>query len=312
VSTVLVTGGAGFIGSHLCDRLLAEGRRVVALDDLSSGNIGNLAEARGYGQQFTFYNLDVNTEGLGLIFERHQPEVVMHLGAPRGTEVRLDAPGDARVGIMGLLAVLRCAAASGVRKCVFASSHEAYGEARRFPIRETAMGGARPLTPTGVSKKAAEDYLRFFHGSRGLAFTSVILPTVYGPRQDDGHAGGVVARFASALLSGRKPVVYGDGNQTRDFLFVDDAVHAFALAADRGDGATVNVGTGIETSVLRIFEMLAEITGFAGEALYEAPPLAEVRRSALDNEQAERELGWKPWTHLEDGLREAVSYLRHG
>jgi UDP-glucose 4-epimerase len=310
VSTVLVTGGAGFIGSHLCDRLLAEGRKVVALDDLSSGHIGNLAEARAYGQQFTFYALDVKTEGLGLIFERHQPEVVVHLAALRTPEGRLDAPAEANVGLIGLLAVLECAARAQVRKVVFASSAEVYGDARRFPIKETALVGSRPLTPAAVSKKGAEDYLRTYRRYRGLEFTSLVLPTVYGPRQDAGSAGGVVARFADALASGEKPVVHGDGNQTRDFLFVDDAVHAFALASERGDGQSLNVGTGIETSVNDVFRRLAEITGYRGEPLFEAPPLAEIRRCVLDTELAQRELGWKPWTHLEDGLRETVAYLR--
>jgi UDP-glucose 4-epimerase len=310
VSTILVTGGAGFIGSHLCDRLLAEGRKVVALDNLSSGHIGNLGEARAYGQQFTFYALDVNTDGLSLIFERHQPEVVVHLAALRTPEGRLDSPAEAGVGIMGLLAVLECAARANVRKVVFASAAEAYGVARRFPIKESALAGSRPLTPAAISKKGAEDYLRAYRRYRGLEFTSLVLPTVYGPRQDAGPAGGVVARFASALVSGEKPVVYGDGGQTRDFLFVDDAVHAFALAGDRGEGQTLNIATGIETAVNDVFRMLAGITEYAGEPLFEAPPLGEIRRCVLDNEMAERELGWKPWTHLEDGLRETVAFLK--
>jgi UDP-glucose 4-epimerase len=310
LTNILVTGGAGFIGSHLCDRLLAEGLRVVALDDLSSGHIGNLAEARAYGQQFTFYNLGVNTEGLGLIFERHEPEVVMHLAALRTAESRLDPPTEASIGLMGLLAVLESAARTDVRKVVFASSAEIYGDARRFPIKESALAGSRPLAPTAISKKAAEDYLRAYLRYRGIEFTSLVLPTVYGPRQDAGPVGGVVARFASALVADEKPVVFGDGSQTRDLIFIDDAVHAFALAGERADGQTVNIGTGLETSVNEVFRMLAEITGYEGEPLFEAPPLAEVRRITLDNGLAERELAWKPWTHLEDGLRETVAFLR--
>ena len=310
MTNVLITGGAGFIGSHLCDRLLAEGLRVVALDDLSSGHIGNLAEARAYGQQFTFYNLGIQTEGLGMIFDRHKPEVVMHLAALRTVTSRLDPPSEAVTGVMGLLAVLESAARAEVRKVVFASSAEAYGEVRRFPIKETALTGSRPLTPAAISKKVGEDYLRAFHRYRGLDFTSLVLPTVYGPRQDAGPAGGMVARFAAALVAGQKPVIYGDGSQTRDLLFIDDAVHAFALAGERGDGQTVNIGTGMETSVNDVFKQLADITSYKGDPLFEAPPIAEVRRCALDNELAERELGWKPWTHLEDGLRETVAFLR--
>jgi UDP-glucose 4-epimerase len=311
LTTVLVTGGAGFIGSHLCDRLLAEGKRAVAVDDLSSGHIANLAEARAYGPQFTFYNVDVRADGLPQIFARHQPEVVIHLAAlARGRGGGPPSPAaDANVGVMGLVGVLEASAAAGVRKVVFASGSAVYGDGRRFPLKETMLGGARPLTPGAISKRIADDYLRFYRRFRGLDMSTLILGTVYGPRQDPA-GGGIVASLVAQMLGGSRPTVHGDGNQTRDLVFVDDTVHALALAADRGSGHTINVGTGVETSVNAAYRLLADITGFAGEPVFAPTPTSEPRRCVLEGEVAERELGWKPWTHLEDGLRETVAYLR--
>jgi UDP-glucose 4-epimerase len=309
---VLVTGAGGFIGSHLCDRLLAEGRRVVGVDDLSSGRIANLAEARSYGKQFTFYNVDIRAEGLGKIFERHQPDVVMHLAAQAGVRPSLEDPiKDANINVMGTLNLLECAVAAGTRKLVFASSGGTiYGEPRRLPVREAAVGASHPLSPYGISKKVTEDYLRFYERYRGLDFTALALANVYGPRQDPFGEAGVIAIFAGKMLAGETPSIFGDGNQTRDYVFVDDAVHAFALAADRGSGRLINIGTGLETSVNGLCRMLGEITGFVGEPTYGPLPPGELRRISLDPALAGQELGWKPWTHLEDGLRETVAYLK--
>jgi UDP-glucose 4-epimerase len=309
---VLVTGAGGFIGSHLCDRLLAEGRRVVGVDDLSTGRIANLAEARSYGKQFSFYNVDIRAEGLGTIFERHRPDVVMHLAAQAGVRPSLEDPvKDANINVMGTLNLLECASAVGTRKLVFASSGGTiYGEPRRLPVREVALGGSHPQSPYGISKKVAEDYLRFYERYRGLDFTALALANVYGPRQDPFGEAGVIAIFAGKMLEGETPSIFGDGNQTRDYVFVDDAVHAFALAADRGSGRLINIGTGLETSVNGLYRMLGEITGFVSEPNYGPLPPGELRRISLDPTLAEQELGWKPWTHLEDGLRETVAFLK--
>jgi UDP-glucose 4-epimerase len=310
VSSVLVTGGAGFIGSHLCDSLLAQGNTVVAIDDLSSGLVANIGEARAYGDRFTFLSLDIRAEGLPALFERHRPEAIVHLAAMREAPGSLDPTGEARVGLMGLLAVLECSVSARVGKVVFASSASMYGEQRTMPIKESALPAARPLTPAAISKRVAEDYLRFYQRSRGLDFTSLVLPNVFGPRQDPDAGAGVVAALIGRMLAGEKPEIWGDGEQTRDFLFIDDAVHALTLALEGGSARTLNVGTGRETSLNGLFGMLAEATGFAGEPLYGPPTPGDVRRSALDGSQAARHLGWRPWTHLEDGLRENVAYLR--
>jgi UDP-glucose 4-epimerase len=312
VTTILVTGGAGFIGSHVCDRLLAEEHRVIAIDDLATGRIANLGEARGYGKEFTFYNMDIRTEGLRTIFERHRPEFVMHLAAQAGVRPSLDDPAqDAEVNIMGTLNVLNCSIHTGVRKVVYAASGGTiYGEPRRLPVKETAALGSRPLSAYGISKKVADEYLRFYQRYKGLDYTSLALGNVYGPRQDPHGEAGVIAIFSDKMVAGEAPTIFGDGNQTRDYVFVDDTVHAFALAMERGSGRLINVGTGLETSVNGLYRMLAEITGFTGEPHHGEQPPGELRRISLDIELAQEALGWHPWTHLEDGLRETVAHVK--
>ncbi len=312
MTTFLVTGGAGFIGSHLSDRLLAEEHRVIAVDDLSTGRIANLAEARAYGKEFTFFNMDIRAEGLLPLFERHKPEVVMHLAAQAGVRPSLEDPAnDASINVMGLLNVVECSAKVGVRKVVFASSGGTiYGEPKKLPVKESALNSVRPRSPYGITKKVGVDYLAFYQESRGIDFTALALANVYGPRQDPLGEAGVVSIFASKMLAGESPTVYGDGNQTRDYVFIDDVVHALALAVDRASGKLVNIGTGVETSVNALYKALAEIVGFEGEAGNGPLPPGELRRIALDNKLAQSALGWHPWTHLEDGLAETVSFLR--
>ncbi len=312
MTTVLVTGGAGFIGSHLADRLLAEGYRVISVDDLSTGRIANLAEARGYGKEFTFFNMDVRAEGVLQLFERHHPEVVFHLAAQSGVRPSLADPGtDASINIMGTLNVLECASRVGTRKVIYAASGGTiYGEPRRLPAKESAAQGSHPLSPYGVSKKVVVDYLGFYQRFRGVDFTALALGNVYGPRQDPGGEAGVVSIFSSKMLGGEAPVIYGDGNQTRDYVFIDDVVHAFVQAVDRGTGKLVNVGTGLETSVNGLYRLLADIIGFDGEPGHGPLPPGELRRIVLDISAAPSAIAWKPWTHLEDGLAETVAYLR--
>jgi len=310
VTTFLVTGGAGFIGSHLCDRLLAEGHRVVAVDDLSTGRIANLSEARGYGNEFTFFNMDVRADGLLSLFERHRPEVMMHVAAQAAVSTSVvDPVHDAAVNVMGLLNLMECCVKTGVRKVVYAASGGTlYGEPRKLPVKETAIG--RPVSPYGISKKVGIDYLAYYEREHGVAFTALALANVYGPRQNPDGEAGVVAIFASRMLAGQTPTIFGDGNQTRDYVFVDDVVHAFALAAGRGDGRLVNVGTGLETSVNGLSRMLGALSGFTGQPAQGPARPGDLRRSALDPSLAEEVLGWRPWTHLEDGLGETVAYLR--
>lgn len=312
MSTVLVTGGAGFIGSHLADRLLAEGHRVISVDDLSTGRIANLVDARGYGKEFTFFNMDVRADGLLPLFERHRPEVVFHLAAQSGVRPSLDDPTlDASINVMGTLNVLECAAKAETRKVVYAASGGTiYGEPRRLPAKETSAQGSHPLSPYAISKKVVLDYLGFYQRYRGLEHTALALGNVYGPRQDPHGEAGVVAIFTSRMLAGEPVTIFGDGNQTRDYVFIDDVVHAFVQAADRGPGKLVNIGTGLETSVNHLYRLLAEIVGYEREPDFGPLPPGELRRIALDIRSAANAIAWKPWTHLEDGLAETVAFLK--
>ena len=312
VSTFMVTGGGGFIGSHLCDRLLAEGKKVVAVDDLSSGRIANLVEARGYGQQFTLHNMDIRLDELRTIFDRHSPEVVMHLAAQASVPASVEDPiHDARVNVMGLLNVLECAAATGTRKVVFAASGGTlYGEPKTLPVKESARNRARPISPYGISKAIALDYLDYFRRTRGLDFAALALANIYGPRQDPFGEAGVIAIFASKMLAGETPTIFGDGEQTRDFVFVDDTVHAFSLAAERGTGVVLNVGTGVETSINRIYELMAGVVQFEKPPQYGPLREGDLRRNALNPSAAEKEIAWRPWTSLEEGLKATVDSFR--
>ena len=312
MTTVLVTGGAGFIGSHLADRLLAEGMRVISVDDLTTGRIANLSEARGYGKEFTFFNMDVRADGLNALFERHRPEVVFHLAAQSGVRPSLDDPAkDASINVMGTLNVLDCAVRTGVKKVVYAASGGTiYGEPKRIPVKESAAQGSHPASPYGISKKVAVDYLSFYQRYRGLDYTALALGNVYGPRQDPFGEAGVVAIFAARMLSGEACTIFGDGNQTRDYVFIDDVVHGFVRAIERGSGKLVNIGTGLETSVNGLYKLLAETIGYTGEPGTGPLPPGELRRIALDISLAPSAIGWKPWTHLEDGLGETVAYLK--
>lgn len=309
---VLVTGGAGFVGSHLCDRLLAEGHQVVAVDDLATGREANLAGALEQGEAFTFTEMDVRAQGLLEVFTRHRPDVVMHLAAQAGVRPSLEDPDhDASVNVMGTLNVLRCASTIGSRKIVYAASGGTlYGEPASVPVRESAADGAHPESPYGISKKVVLEYLSFYSRQRGLDFTALALGNVYGPRQDPAGEAGVIAIFASSMLAGETPTIFGDGEQTRDYVYVEDTVEAFTAAMDRASGEIVNIGTGLETSVNALYSMLAEIVGSPSEPAYGPQPEGELRRIALDNSLAASVLGWRPRTDLSSGLARTVEHLR--
>jgi UDP-glucose 4-epimerase len=310
--TFLVTGAAGFIGSHLCDRLLADGKRVIGVDDLSRGSTANLLAAKTHGGRFIFYPIDIRAERLQAILDRHRPEVVMHLAAQSSVRASVaDSVLDASINVVGLLNLLEGATRAGVRKVVFASSGGTiYGNQRQFPIKESARTGACALSPYGISKKVAEDYLTFFRRQRNLEYTVLALGNVYGPRQEPSGEAGVVAIFATKMILGQCPTIFGDGTQTRDYVFVDDAVHAFSLAAEAGSGLLLNIGTGVETSVNAIWRLLATTAGFTGHPVRGPLPPGEPWRVVLDNQLAATELRWQPRMGLEDGLKKTWAWLR--
>ena len=308
----LVTGGAGFIGSTLVDRLLAEGHEVDVVDDLSTGRLANLSEARSSGGRFRFHHLDLRDAELGELLGLRKPEVIFHLAAQASVKVSVDDPlHDAEVNVVGSLRLLEAARLAGVRKLVYAASGGSlYGEPDPddLPIAEHQPHG--PLSPYGVSKKAVIDYLVAYRSLHGLEFTALALANVYGPRQDPHGEAGVVAIFAHCLVGGEPCVVFGDGEHTRDYVFVDDVVDAFARAARRGGGLVLNIGTGIETSTNRLYELMASAAGSAAPARHGPERRGDVHRSALDPDRASIHLGWKPWTQLSDGIAATLKWAR--
>lgn len=310
----LVTGGAGFIGSTLVDRLLAEEWQVDVVDDLSSGSLANLAGARRLGdRRFSFHRMDVSSSAVTDLVAHRQPDVVFHLAAQADVRVSVARPAfDASVNIIGSLNVLEGAVAGGAERVVFAASGGTlYGSPDEIPTRESEA--QRPESPYGVAKKAASDYLHAYRLNRGLEYVALACANVYGPRQDPHGEAGVVAIWASSFLRGERPLIYGDGKQTRDFVYVDDVVDAFVRGVDRGGGLVINIGTGIETTVQDLYDTMADAVGSTEPARYEPARPGEVLRSALDPGRAEMQLGWKPWTALGEGIGRTLEYFRdHG
>lgn len=320
--SILVTGGAGFIGSNLVDGLLAAGHQVVVVDNLSSGKREHLnGKAR-------FYELDIGDPELDEVFAREHIDLVDHHAAQ--IDVRhsvADPQGDARTNILGLLNILECCRRHGVQGVAFASSGGVvYGEPSKLPATETFPKG--PLSPYGVSKLASEFYLCYYAQVMGIPYVTLRYGNVYGPRQDPHGEAGVVAIFGEKLLRGETPVIYGDGDQVRDYVFVGDVVRANLLALQclrvpaggRGSGSAApggcaindfafNIGTGQGASVNELFALLKEITGFQGEATHEPERTGELRRIFLDANKAKEHLGWEPEVSLREGLRRTVAYL---
>jgi UDP-glucose 4-epimerase len=309
----LVTGGAGFIGSTLVDRLLAEGHGVDVVDDLSSGTLANLAEARAdRSKELKVHQVDIRDPAVIEVIGRRQPEVVFHLAAQADVRVSVARPAfDAEVNVVGSINVLEGARVAGTRKVVFASSGGTiYGEPApsELPVKESHP--QQPLSPYGVAKRVVTDYLHVYRELHSIEFTSLAMANIYGPRQDPHGEAGVVAIFAGLLLAGKPCTVFGDGHQTRDFVYVDDAVDAFVRAADRGSGLLCNVGTGVETSVNDLYGAMAAAAGVDGPPVYAPERPGELARSSLDPGRAKLHLGWEPWTDLSTGVAEVLRWFR--
>jgi len=309
IGRAIVTGGAGFIGSNLVNRLVDEGSEVLVVDDLSTGRLELLAPSRAAGG-VTFHQLDIRAEELGDTFRLFRPQIVFHQAAQ--IDVRrsvVDPAYDAAVNVVGTVNVLHAASNAGAERVVFASSGGAsYGDVDVFPTPESTP--RRPESPYGVSKKVVDDYLGYFQRTAGLDFVSLGYSNVYGPGQDPHGEAGVVAIFARKLLSGEAPTVFGDGSARRDYVYVGDVADACIRAADRGGAVFVNISTGIETSVDELFAMLKEITGADVGPIYAEAKAGDLARSSLDPSLAKELLGWEPWTPLEDGLTATVEFFR--
>ncbi len=302
---ILVTGGAGFIGSHVADAYLALGHRVVVIDDLSSGSAANVPA----GAEFVRASV-LDRSALASLFERERFQIVSNHAAQTSVpQSVVDPIYDAQVNIVGLLHLLDLSATHGVKKVIYISSGGAvYGDVGRLPLTEEIP--CTPLSPYGITKAAGEDYLRFYHEVHGLDYTSLRYSNVFGPRQMPHGESSVVPTFILEMLSGRAPVIYGDGMNVRDYTYVGDIVRANVDVLTRGSAQCYNIGTGTPTTVIALFELIAAELGYAGAPRFAPDRPGDLRANCISAEKARRELGWSPTVNLEEGLRMTADYFR--
>jgi UDP-glucose 4-epimerase len=305
----LVTGGAGFIGSNVVDALLERGDEVVTVDDISTGKRENVAQALERGAELVEADIR-DGQAMRDLVARVEPEVVFHLAAQIDVRKSVADPGrDARINVEGTINMLEAARAAGVRRFVNTSSGgAAYGEGQILPAPEDHP--IVPEAPYGLSKVCAEGYCEIFNRMHGLSTVSLRYGNVYGPRQDPLGEAGVIAIFCGKLLEGGQPMVFGDGLQTRDYVYVSDVVAANLAAASTDGAGAYNIGTGRETNVLELVEALAGITDRPFEAEHAPERLGEVRHIVLDCTRAREELGWESRVDLSAGLRQTLDSLR--
>lgn len=301
---VLVTGGAGFIGSHLVDRLVQEGHEVAIVDNLSTGKRRNLNRAA------RFFKLDIQSWRLERVFRNERPNIVMHLAAQMDVRKSVEDPiFDAQVNVLGMLNVLQQAIKHGVRKVIFSSSGGAiYGEQEIYPVPESHA--TRPLSPYGISKLCGEQYLSYYQRVSGLQIVSLRYANVYGPRQDPDGEAGVVAILIQKLLNNEQAIVNGNGRQTRDFVYVEDVVEANLAVMGQETQGTYNVGTGEETSINDLLRILIAHTNSTCKEVHGPAKNGEQERSVIDSNKLRQELSWEPRTELSEGLKRTVDYFR--
>jgi UDP-glucose 4-epimerase len=302
---IVVTGGAGFIGSHVVDAFIADGHAVSVVDDLSTGNPA-LVHPRA-----RLHELDVRSPRLAEVFEAERPEAVAHLAAQASVSRSVeDPPLDASVNILGGLNLLECCRRVGVRRLIYSSSGGAgYGDTDAIPTPEEHA--TAPASPYGISKVTMEHYVAVWQAIHGLSGVSLRYANVYGPRQNPQGEAGVVAIFCHRLLTGQTPVINGDGEQTRDFVYVEDVAAANLLALERPQvTGPINIGTGVETSVNALYAELARGAGLEVAAVRGPARPGEQRRSCLDPRRARQALGWSPSVTLRDGLGRTLDFFR--
>ena len=301
---ILVTGGAGFIGSHIVDRLISEGHEVSVIDNLSTGRIENL------NRKAEFYKMDIVSPRIEKVFKKERPELICHLAAQMDVRKSVADPAtDAQTNIIGMLNLLENGMRYGTRRVIFASTGGAvYGEGGPIPTPETCPPG--PVSPYGISKLTGEHYLFFYNVTYGLSYVALRYANVYGPRQDPFGEAGVVAIFAQKLLKNEQPVINGNGMQSRDYVYVDDVVDAVTSAIYSDISDILNVGTGIETSVNQLFRHLVEITGSSAREVYGPAKKGEQARSCLSYDKIKKALEWEPKVPLQEGLSRTVAFFR--
>ncbi len=300
----MVTGGAGFIGSHLVDRLIQEGNEVVVVDNLSRG------KRQQVHKNARFYKIDIQSGRIDRVFKKERPIVVVHLAAQMDVRHSTENPGfDAQVNILGTINLLEHAVRHGVRKFSFASSGGAvYGEQEVFPAPE--LHQTNPLSPYGISKLAGEKYLDYYAKATGLHTVSLRFGNVYGPRQDSEGEAGVIAIFSKRMLDNNQPIINGTGKQTRDFIYVEDVVDSILVTMREEVQGVYNVGTGQETSINECYGILKDLTKASCKDLYGAAKKGEQLRSVLDVRKIREDLEWEPQVSLQDGLEKTVEFFR--
>ncbi len=303
---ILITGGAGFIASHLVDAYLKSGHRVVIVDDLSVGKKEQLHP------DAQFYQVSVtDAAGLRTVFEKERPEVINHHAAQKFLRRSVEFPAeDAEINILGSINLMDLALKYGAKQFIFASTAAVYGDQLdQVPYQESFAG--RPIAPYGVAKRSVEDYLYTYAVNNGLIATVLRYANVYGPRQDAHGESGVVAIFAEQLLAGQAPTIFGSGEQTRDYVFVGDVVRANLLVTERPVSDIVNISTMVETPLSAIYGHLARITGGPATPNFAPAKKGDPARVVLDNQKAHRLLGWQPETDLTQGLEQTVTWFKN-
>ncbi len=301
---IVVTGGAGFIASHIVDGFIERGHEVHIFDDFSTGQKSNV------NPKATLHTIDIAEPQAAQLLERIKPDALSHHAAQMDVRHSVADPTfDARVNILGFINLLEGCKNAGVKKVLFASSGGAvYGEQEIYPAPESHV--TQPASPYGVSKRTGELYLSYYHQAYGLPYIALRYANVYGPRQSSKGEAGVVAIFLSMLLSGKTPVINGDGKQTRDYVFVSDVVAANLAALESPYVGQINIGTGVETDVVAIYDHLRQAVGSTIQAQHGPAKPGEQRRSCLDNRHAGVVLGWRPQVALADGLRRTAEHYR--
>ncbi len=303
--TLLITGGAGFIGSRVAASFAEEGYRVVIVDDLSTGKKENLPP------RIKFYHLDIcNNVELEKVFSKEKPQYVSHHAAQINVRRSVSDPCfDAQVNILGMINVLENCRRYDVRRIVFASSGGVlYGEGNDLPFDEEST--LQPFSPYGVSKCSGEYYLHCYAQLHNLEFISLRYSNVYGPGQDPSGEAGVIVIFISAMLKGVSPTIFGDGEQLRDYIYVDDVVMANKLALKKGSSGTFNIGTGRPTSVNELFRMIAKEVGFPNKPIYAPCRQGEIFKNCLNIAKSEALLDWKPTIQLKEGLKRTIAHFK--
>jgi len=301
---ILVTGGAGFIGSNIVDAYIEAGHEVAIIDNLSSGKEENL------NPKARFYKIDIRSPEIDLVFAKEKPDVINHHAAQIDVRRSVDDPiYDANVNIIGTLGLLQSAIKHGAKKVIFASSGGSiYGEAKNLPAGESTP--LDPLAPYAASKVAGEYYLSCYSALHGLKYTALRYGNIYGPRQDPHGEAGVIAIFCQAMLGDKEVKIFGTGEQLRDYVYVGDVVRANVLALENGDNAGVNIGTGKGTSVNELFAVLKEAIGYQKDANYQPPRQGELEKIYLTNTKAKEVLEWEPQVDIQKGLELTANYFK--